>query len=109
MVASHPQLIEEGPGADHNPEGTLAHAVALARRSRELEGGVGDVRVQAQALRQALHEEGVPARKGGHRQDADAQRAVKAPASEVMAFAIRVHCLGCTGAEGHACWHIAAD
>ena len=74
-------LADNDSGEAHrNPEGTFTHAVAFPWSPRELEGGVRDVGVQAQALAQALHEEGVPACKRGHRQNAYSQRAVIAPA-----------------------------
>lgn len=62
--------------------GCAAHLCAASRcaaGAAHLVGGVHHVRLDLLELKQALHEESVPAGKAGHREDAKHQRVVGAP------------------------------
>ena len=67
------------------PEQALAHAVPLARGTRELEGCMHHVGGEAHRLRHALHKVGVPAAEGADGQDAAQELAIIAPARQLRA------------------------
>ena len=51
----------------HVPQQALPHAVPLSGCAGELESGMHHIGLQAQHISHALHKEGVPTAKGGHR------------------------------------------
>ena len=66
-------------GTHRIPQQAFSHAVALPWGSRELEGCMHYIRLQAHHICHALHKEGVPTAEGGHWQDAHPQLPIKAP------------------------------
>ena len=84
-VLGHKALAEA-----HVPQQSFSEAEPLARSAAELERGVHHKRLQVQLERHLLHEVCVATAEGADRQDAELQRALKAPvpgrASMLSAF-----------------------